>query len=77
MLGHNGVSGNLENANLADDIVTDGRVAFYAKGMIKGEWLLTAAYDTDKDTQRRLRQQIDPNRFYTLYGDGTDQRKPW
>ncbi|MCZ6659258.1 MAG: hypothetical protein O7C67_18380 [Gammaproteobacteria bacterium] len=74
VLGHNDVTGNLQSADVEDDVVTDGRIAFYAKGMIKGEWLLTAAYDTDKDTERQLRQQIDPNRFYTLYGDGTNQR---
>ncbi|MCZ6640187.1 MAG: hypothetical protein O7F71_01305, partial [Gammaproteobacteria bacterium] len=74
MLGHNDVSGNLIDAGVEDEVITDGRVAFYAKGLIKGEWLLTAAYDTDKKTERQLRQQIDPNRFYTLYGDGTNQR---
>ncbi|MEE8244728.1 MAG: DUF11 domain-containing protein, partial [Pseudomonadales bacterium] len=74
VLGHNDVTGNLQSADVEDDVVTDGRIAFYAKGMIRGEWLLTAAYDTDKDTERQLRQQIDPNRFYTLYGDGTNQR---
>ena len=52
----------------------DGRVAFYTKGQIKGEWLVTAAYDTDKDFEDRLRQQIDPNEFYTLYGDGSQQQ---
>ncbi|MGI9328461.1 MAG: hypothetical protein ACR2PZ_24815 [Pseudomonadales bacterium] len=62
------------DSDLQDSTLTDGRVAFYAKGMIKGQWLLTAAYDTDKETERRLREQIDPDRFYTLYGDGTEQR---
>lgn len=64
----------LPNTDLADNALTDGRIAFYAKGMVKGEWLLTAAYDTDKEVQGQIRQQIDPNRFYTLYGDGTEQR---
>ncbi len=77
MLGYNDVSGNMDafrQSDLDDDLVTDGRTAFYAKGRVPGDWLLTAAYDTDKDTGDRLRQQIDPNRFYTLYGDGTEQR---
>ncbi len=70
------LSGNLaslEEVGLDDRTVTDGRVAFYAKGMVRGDWLLTAAYDTDKRFERELRQQIDPNQFYTLYGDGTQQ----
>ena len=62
----------LEAAGAEDDVLTDGRVAFYAKGMIRGEWLLTAAYDTDKPFEEQLQQQIDPNRYYTLYGDGSD-----
>lgn len=64
----------LPSSDLSDGSLTDGRVAFYAKGMVKGEWLLTAAYDTDKQVEGQIRQQIDPNRFYTLYGDGTEQR---
>lgn len=64
----------LPNSDLAAGSLTDGRIAFYAKGMVKGEWLLTAAYDTDKQREGQIRQQIDPNRFYTLYGDGTEQR---
>jgi hypothetical protein len=76
-LGYNDVSGNLQtfrDNDLDDDTYTEGRTAFYAKGLVQGQWLLTAAYDTDKDTGDRLKEQIDPNRFYTLYGDGTEQR---
>ncbi|MCZ6712206.1 MAG: hypothetical protein O7B25_17725 [Gammaproteobacteria bacterium] len=77
VMGYNNVSGNMQSLNGAgvhDDLFTEGRVAFYAKGQIKGSWLLTARYDTDKKTEQRLRMQIDPNRFYTLYGDGAQQR---
>jgi len=56
-----------------EDVMTDGRISFYAKGQIKGEWLLTLGYDSDRSTDLTFRQQIDPNRFYTLYGDGTRQ----
>ena len=77
VLGHNDVSGNLQGLDAGGveaDSFTEGRIAFYTKGVVKGQWLLTAAYDTDKDTDAQLRQQIDPNRFYTLYGDGAQQR---
>ncbi|MBL4853151.1 MAG: DUF11 domain-containing protein [Robiginitomaculum sp.] len=56
----------------AEDLVTDGRVAFFAKGLIKGNWLLTLAVDTDKRRGTRdgdFRTEIDPNAYYTLYGD--------
>ena len=59
-------------AGAADDLVTDGRVAFFAKGLIKGDWLLTLAVDTDKRRGKRdgdFRSEIDPNAYYTLYGD--------
>ena len=56
-----------------EDVMTDGRISFYAKGQVRGEWLLTLGYDSDRSTDLTFRQQIDPNRFYTLYGDGTEQ----
>ena len=59
-----------------DKYFEEDRLAFYAKGRIKGEWLLTLAYDskkTDSTDQASLYQTIDPNKYYTLYGDGTMQ----
>ena len=55
-----------------DNTFDDGRVAFFAKGLIKGEWLLTLAVDSDKrrgSSDGDFSQEIDPNAFYTLYGD--------
>ena len=49
----------------------DGRAAFFIKGTIKGEYLLTAAADTDKDTRSKLFRDIDPNQFYPVYGDAS------
>ena len=56
-------------------VVTDGQLAFYAKGRVKGSWLLTIAYDSDRqrDRDRGLLGTIDPDRYYTVYGDGTRQ----
>ena len=45
------------------------RAAFFLKGKIKGEYLLTAAYDSDKETQERLFRDIQPDEFYPVYGD--------
>ncbi|MGA1798299.1 hypothetical protein VH567_05910 [Sphingomonas sp. 4RDLI-65] len=56
-------------------VVTDGQLAFYAKGRVKGSWLATIAYDSDRkyDPDRGLLGTIDPNRYYTVYGDGSRQ----
>ncbi|HEX7874389.1 MAG TPA: hypothetical protein VF475_15860 [Sphingobium sp.] len=56
-------------------VVTDGELRFYAKGRIKGSWLMTIAYDSDRtyDADRGLMGAIDPDRYYTVYGDGTRQ----
>jgi uncharacterized repeat protein (TIGR01451 family) len=59
-----------------DDFTTDGRLAFFAKGLIKGNWLMTLAVDTDKRRGARDGEfgfEIDPNAYYTLYGDRTYQ----
>ena len=48
-----------------------GRVALFAKGTVKGEYLLTAAVDTDKITSQKLFRDIDPNTFYPIYGDSS------
>jgi uncharacterized repeat protein (TIGR01451 family) len=77
--GYNTLSGNMENldsADLEEDLYQDGRIALFAKGRIKGSWLLTLAYDSAKDPKdegSRLFQTIDPDTYYTLYGDDTEQ----
>lgn len=79
-VGYNTVSGNMEALNASgqeEDFYQDGRVAFFAKGRIKGKWLLTAAYDSGKEREddgNGLFQTIDPNTYYTLYGDATQQQ---
>ena len=78
--GFNSVSGNkeeLKDGDVEDDFYTDGKISFYAKGKVKGDWLLTAAYDTSKKKEvgdNRVNQLIDPNTYYTIYGDNSNQR---
>ncbi|UCF29782.1 MAG: OmpA family protein [bacterium] len=78
-VGYNTVSGHmegLEDADIEEDLYGDGRVALFAKGRIKGEWLLTLAYDSsrdDGDVGNSLAQTIDPDTYYTLYGDDAEQ----
>jgi uncharacterized repeat protein (TIGR01451 family) len=77
---YNTISGNMETASAAgreEGFEQDGRIAFFAKGRIKGDFLLSMAYDSarEKKTARdSLHGTIEPDRYYLLYGDGTDQR---
>jgi hypothetical protein len=60
---------------------TKGRLAFYLKGKIKGQYLLTAAADTgegslenmfrglDGKSPQDVLRHIDPNTYYPIYGD--------
>jgi uncharacterized repeat protein (TIGR01451 family) len=82
-LGYETLSGNMqaaEGAGHEDDVVTDGQLSFYAKGRVLGKWLLTLSYrsdERDRDPVRRretLEQVIDPDEYYTIYGDGAEQR---
>jgi uncharacterized repeat protein (TIGR01451 family) len=74
------ISDNMQSAadaGLKEGYATDGRVAFFAKGAIKGEYLVTAAYDSTRDhevAKDKLLGTVEPDRFYTLYGDATEQR---
>ena len=89
-IGQNSVSGPAElvTADTKDGtshydgkVYVDGRGAFYLKGKIKGEYLLTASADTREqpiDTlftnfntkdPRYLLRRIDPDRYYPVYGD--------
>jgi hypothetical protein len=47
------------------------RAAVFLKGKIKGETLLTLAYDSEKETRARLLRDIRPEEFYPVYGDAS------
>ena len=79
-VGYDDISGNAEALGelTGTDVVRDGRVAFFAKGLIKGNWLMTLAVDTSKHKQTDgtdgdFLEEIDPNAYYTLYGDRSYQ----
>ncbi|MCB1417672.1 MAG: TonB-dependent receptor [Notoacmeibacter sp.] len=64
-----------------EDVYSKGRLAFYLKGKIKGEYLLTAAADTgegklstlfkglDEKDARSILRRLDPDDYYPVYGD--------
>jgi outer membrane protein OmpA-like peptidoglycan-associated protein len=87
-VGHNNVKGAADLVTDDEDAkrvrkgaYVDGRAAFYVKGKIKGEYLLTASADTqeqpiedmftnfNRKDPRYLLRRIDPNAYYPVYGD--------
>lgn len=50
-----------------------GRASLYLKGKIKGDYLLTLAYDSDKRSGERLFRDIQPDQYYPVYGDDSQR----
>lgn len=53
------------------NISLSGRTAFFVKGMIQGSTLLTAAFDSEKESRQRLLKDINPEKFYPVLGDSS------
>ena len=74
--GAKAVSGHLENIEKEDrfdeGIFQEERLAFFTRGKILGKYLLTAAYDSDKERRDGVFQTIDPEKYYPVYGDASD-----
>ena len=76
-VGYNANGGNSDSmkaAGVDDNIYHDGRLAFFAQGQVLGEWLVTAAYDSGKEDAEPFARLIEPDRYYTLYGDASQQQ---
>jgi hypothetical protein len=76
-LGYDRLSGRIEEeaGGKADAVLTDGRLALYAKGRVRGKWLMTLAYDSDKrEDETRFGGAIDPDAYYTVYADRSEHR---
>jgi outer membrane protein OmpA-like peptidoglycan-associated protein len=70
-----------DDQHFDNDAYIDGRLAFYLKGKVKGDWLLTASADTREQPLRNLFKnfdekdpmylirRLDPDRYYPVYGD--------
>lgn len=59
----------LTELSSSEDLRASGRAAFFLKGKIKGDLLLTAAYDSSKDRDGELFRDIQPDKYYPVYGD--------
>ncbi|MBX9665221.1 hypothetical protein [Novosphingobium sp.] len=70
------IADHMQRAGKFDsDLGNHARVAFYAKGRIKGKWLATIAYDSAKQrAEQRLLGGLDPKAYYTVFADGSDRR---
>lgn len=78
-LGHLTSSGKVENIAKGDNIgmslevedsfYTSGKVVLYARGKIKGEYLLTTRYDSTRDYHDHLYSWVNPEKYYPIYGD--------
>lgn len=84
-LSENNASGNVEplagDERFDDSFISEGRLAFYLKGKVRGKYLVTAQADTrerelddlftgflDADAQDVFRR-LDPDLYYPVYGD--------
>ncbi|GAB3335420.1 hypothetical protein [Marilutibacter aestuarii] len=84
-IARNDVSGSVDraavDARYDDDVISDGRLAFYGKAKLKGRYLFTAQADTtEKDLEhlfdgfgeaypRDIFWRLDPDLYYPTYGD--------
>ncbi|GFO67030.1 hypothetical protein GMLC_06090 [Geomonas limicola] len=75
-LGARAVQGHLEKIDKEDrfeeGFFHEERLAFFARGKILGKYLLTAAYDSDKERREGVFQYLDPEKYYPVYGDASD-----
>jgi uncharacterized repeat protein (TIGR01451 family) len=72
-IGARSVARNMERAGQFDsDLGENARVALYAKGRVLGKYLLTLAYDSAKQrSDTNVLGAIDPQAYYTVFGDGS------
>ncbi|MCD9087025.1 hypothetical protein [Stenotrophomonas sp. SY1] len=84
-IAQNSVSGSIApfavDERYQDDVISDGRLAFYAKGKARGKYLITAQADTTEQDIKHLFdgfteawpqdifRRLDPDLYYPTYGD--------
>ncbi len=70
-------TGNIEVAGNSDkfdeELYNEGKAAFYLKGKVKGKYLLTLSYDSErgKTQDDELFNYLDPDKYYPIYGDSS------
>ncbi len=71
-IGYKTLKDNLIKTN-KEHYTHDGRIALFVKGKVKAGVLLSLAYDSGKESDLGLVEELDPDSYYTVYGDGTLQ----
>lgn len=56
---------------LGNNADAQARAALFIKGKIKGDYLLTLGYESEKEKNQKLFRDINPNAYYPVYGDGS------
>ncbi|MEW6095090.1 MAG: SdrD B-like domain-containing protein [bacterium] len=73
-MGYNFHQGHIEPVQHEDKFQegfwSEGRFAYYLKGKIKGKYLITSSFDTQRD-KKELFKYIDPDKYYPVYGDSS------
>lgn len=54
-----------------EDLVIGGRTALMYKGAVRGDYLLTLSYDSEKRENETLFRDIEPDEYYPVYGDSS------
>jgi len=66
-----GIKWHRDNSEFSKGKHLDGKISYYLVGKIKGKYLIKSGLDTDKTTQDKLFSNIDPDKYYPIYGDNS------
>ncbi len=73
-VGYNVDRGNIEPVQSVDKFrpgfYREGKMAYYLKGKVKGKYLLTSSFDTER-RQKEMFRSIKPDQYYPVYGDSS------
>ncbi len=61
----------IDDRAFPDGFQTDGRLAFYARGTVYQDYLLTASFDSDRKNRAKYFRELDPDYLYSIYGDNS------
>jgi uncharacterized repeat protein (TIGR01451 family) len=66
---------NIDTDNLVgyDETITGVNGALFLRGRIRGDAILTLRYDSDADSSDQLFRDVDPEKYYPVYGDASER----
>ncbi len=68
-------TGNIEpveqDKKFKEGFYVDGKLAYYLKGKIKGKYLVTSSFDSERQ-QKDIFKYIDEDEYYPVYGDNSE-----